>query len=53
MTVTSYLRSRDIASFYCYNHLISDDDVFCAVTCSCFPYSALLLFYFRFCKAKR
>lgn len=44
MTVTGYLRSRGTASLYCYNHLlIPDDDGFCAVTCSCSPYSALLL----------
>lgn len=54
MTVTSYLRSGDIASIYCYHHLImSDADGFCAVTCSCLPYSALLLFHFRFCRVKR
>lgn len=43
-----------IASLCCCNHLlIADDDDVCAVTCSYFPDSALLLFLLQILQGKK
>lgn len=48
-----------IASLYCCNHLLipddddGDDDDVCAVTCSYFPDSALLLFMLQILQGKK